>query len=134
MKRPGTAGGSSLLLMASVLCAAVFALLCLSAAAGDTRLNEQSLAAVTGYYAADAAAEETLALLRQGVVPAGVTAENGVYRYFCPISETQTLAVEVRVTGADYEILRWQSVGTGQWQPDGHLNVRRSPENAETGA
>ena len=43
--------------------------------------------------------------------------------YAVPISDTQELRVEVVLHGTDYEILRWQAVPTGSWEPDDHLDV-----------
>ena len=116
-------GGSSLLVIFSVLCVAIFALMSLTSATSDTRLNEKSLLTIKGYYAADSAAEEILASLRNGNVPEGVRLADGVYSYECPISETQQLLVEVAVDGTDYEILRWQAGSTVDWVPDDHIKV-----------
>ena len=116
-------GGSSLLVIFSVLCVAIFALMSLTSATNDTRLNDKSLQAVRGYYEADSAAEEILASLRQGIVPDGVRLADGAYCYECPISETQQLLVEVTVDGAEYEILRWQVGSTVDWVPDDHIRV-----------
>lgn len=111
-------GGSSLLVIFGVLCLTVFALLSVSSVQAQQRLGDASRAAVTGYYAADCQAEELLAALRRGEIPQGVTCEGDIYSYACPISPTQTLAVEVRVNGEDYTVLRWQAVATEQWQAD----------------
>ena len=116
-------GGSSLLVIFSVLCVAIFALMSLTSATSDTRLNDKSLQTITGYYAADSAAEEILASLRQGNVPEGVRLADGVYCYECPISETQQLLVEAVVKGTDYEILRWQAGPSVDWVPDDHIDV-----------
>ena len=116
-------GGSSLLVIFSVLCVAIFALMSLTSATSDTRLNDKSLQTITGYYAADSAAAEILASLRQGNVPEGVRLADGVYCYECPISETQQLLVEAVVNGTDYEILRWQAGPSADWMPDDHINV-----------
>lgn len=116
-------GVSSLLVIFAVLCLTVFALLSLSTARADARLQQQTAAAVTGWYEADCAAEEILARLRNGEVPEGVTEHDGVYTYGCPISATQTLAVAVQVEGSDYVILRWQAVSTVDWQAGDQLPV-----------
>ena len=121
--QPSVVGGSSLLVIFSVLCVAIFALMSLSSATGDTNLNDRSLETVAGYYAADTQAEELLARLRQGEVPEGVTEADGVYSYTCPITDTQELRVEVRVSGTEYEILRWQSASAVEWELDEHVNV-----------
>lgn len=117
-------GGSSLFVIFAVLCLTVFALLSLSTVRADQSLQQASAEAVTGYYAADQAAEEILAQLRAGKTPEGVTDRGeGRYAYACPISERQTLQVEVQVTGVDYQVLRWQAVSTLDWQADENIEV-----------
>jgi len=117
-------GGSSLLVIFAVLCLTVFALLGFSTAQADRRLADASIRAVNGYYAADLEAERILAQLRSGQTVAGVSADGDVYRYTCPISDTQMLLVEARVSGADeWQILRWQSVSTVQYDAEQYLTV-----------
>ena len=121
---PVVVGAVSLLTIFAVLCLTVFALLSLSTVQADERLSDKSFAAVAGYYAADCAAEEILAQLRAGEIPEGVTAyEGGIYRYGCPISDTQTLVVEVAVEDTDYTIIRWQARSTAEWVADDSLPV-----------
>lgn len=116
-------GVSSLMVIFSVLCLTVFALLSVSTVRADQRLSENTAKAVEGYYQADCEAEEILARLRQGERPDGVKEINGVFAYVCPISETQILVVEVIVDGIDYNILRWQAVSTVDWQASDKLPV-----------
>ena len=121
---PVVVGAVSLLTIFAVLCLTVFALLSLSTVQADERLSDKSFAAVAGYYAADCAAEEILAQLRAGEVPEGVTAYGGgLYRYGCPISDTQTLVVEVAIEDTDYTIIRWQARSTAEWVADDSLPV-----------
>lgn len=120
---PPAVGGSSLLVIFAVLCLTVFAMLALSTVQANGRLSDASAEAVTSYYAADAQAEAILAQLRAGRVPEDVTVTGETYTYTCPISDTQALEVEVRVSGTDYEVLRWQSVSTADWQADESLHV-----------
>lgn len=133
---PPALGGSSLLVVFAVLALTVFALLSLSTVEADVRLADASAQAVTGYYAADCAAQEILARLRNGETVEGVEMETAkvdyidrpaglerTCRYAVPISDTQELQVEVILHGADYKILRWQAVPTGKWEPDDHLDV-----------
>ena len=118
----GTPGGSALMIIFAVLCLVVFAVLALTTVLAEARLAEASDSAVSGYYEADALAEETLARLRAGERPEGVTEENGVYSYECPISDTQAICVRVRVEeDGSYEILRWQEAYTAAWQSDDSL-------------
>ena len=116
-------GLSSLLVIFGVLCLCIFVMLSLSTAQTQERLSLEAQAAVTDYYEADSRAQEILAQLRSGQIPQGVTEEGGVYRYSCPISQNRTLTVAVRIRGTDYEILQWQTVSTGRWQPEEDLPV-----------
>ena len=120
-------GGSSLLVIFAVLCLTVFALLGLSTVQADGRLSGASAEAVSAYYAADCRAEAILARLRAGELPEGVeetvTPEGRTCAYTCPISDTQTLAVEVRLEGADYTVLRWQAVSAADWTADETLDL-----------
>lgn len=122
-RTPAAVGAASLLVIFAVLCLTVFALLALATVRADRSMSESSCAAVENYYAADCSAEEILARLRSGELPAGVAKNGDVYTYACPISERQALAVQVRLRGADYEILRWQAVSTLDWQADDRLPV-----------
>ena len=116
-------GVSSLLVIFAVLCLTVFALLSVSTVQADRTLSDKAAAAVGGYYRAENAAERTLALLRAGERPEGVKEVNGIYCYSHPISDTQTLVVEVKLDGTEYEILRWQAVSTADWQASEQLPV-----------
>ena len=120
---PAVTGASSLLVIFSVLCLTVFALLSLSTVSADHRIAEENAKAIVSYYDADAEANRILAKIREGEIPAGVTNEGGIYEYSCPLSDTQVLAVRVRVEGEDYSILRWQTVSTYEWEPDTDLPV-----------
>lgn len=121
---PPAVGGASLLVVFAVLCLTVFALLSLATVQADARLADASIQAVTDYYAADCAAQEILARLRNGERPEGVTFSGSglLYAdYVCPISDTQELRVRVLlrgVTGADYVIERWQAAPSQEWEPD----------------
>ncbi len=117
-------GASSLLVIFAVLCLTVFALLGISTVRADGRLADSGRAAIVGYYEADFEAQRILSQLRQGAVPAGVTVvEEHLYTYSCPVSDTQRLLVEVRVTGSEYDILRYQVLPAAAWEADTSLPV-----------
>lgn len=125
---PPMVGGSSLLVVFAVLCLTVFALLSLSTVQADRRLADASVETVSAYYAADCQAQEILARLRSGEVPEGVTVVEDLgtatYAYYsCPMTETQSLEVEVRLDGTSYQILSWQTVATGEWELDESMNL-----------
>ena len=120
---PPAVGASSLLVIFAVLCLTVFALLSIATVRADGRLGDNAARAVSDYYAADCQAEQLLAQLRAGELPEGVTEENGIYTYTCPISDTQVLAVQVALDGNSYRILRWQALSSVRWEADDRIPV-----------
>lgn len=127
---PPAVGGTSLLVVFAVLCLTVFALLSLATVRSDTKLADASQRAVENYYAADLQAQEILARIRAGETPEGVRIMGGdtVYaEYACPVSETRELQVEVALRpsadGMDYEILRWQTAPTDEWDTDEFIGI-----------
>ena len=113
---PPPVGGASRMAAFAVLCLTAFALLSLATVEANGRLADGAVRAVTEYYAADSQAQEVLARLRAGELPEGVEEDGDVYRYTCPISDVRELAVEVRVQGTEYTVLRWQAVPVGEWE------------------
>ena len=121
-------GGSSLLVIFAVLCLCIFSLLGLSTAQAGERMSNSAAEAAKAYYAADMEAETILALIREGETPEGISREGDIYSWACPVSDRQSLEVSVRVSGADFEVLRWQLVSTTDWVPDTSLNVWQGGE------
>ena len=103
-------GGSTLLVIFAVLCLLTFSLLTLSTALSNRRLSEASLSATAAYYEADCAAEEIIAALRNGDVPAEVTKNENTYSFTCPITEKQSLFVEVEDQGESWYITQYKTV------------------------
>lgn len=134
---PPAVGGISLLVVFAVLCLTVFALLALTTVQADVRLADASAKAVEDYYAADCAAQEILARLRNGGTPEGVEITDGLgghytARYAVPISDTQELQVEVEFledgtewadAGWHYQVIRWQAAPVGQWESDNSIEI-----------
>lgn len=122
-KRLPLTGGSSLLVIFSVLCLTVFSMLSLSTVKADKRIADASVQAVEEYYAADSEAERILGLLRAGQVPEGVEQEGSLYAYLCPVSETQALSVVVHINKEEYKIQQWKVVTTTEWSPQEYLDL-----------
>lgn len=123
MNIPAPVGGSSLLVIFSVLCLTVFSLLVLATVKADERLADDSCEAVRAYYEADCEAERILGELRAGNVEAGVVQKEHCYAYSCPVSDTQSLHVVVEITGDDYEVLQWKLENTMQWEPEQYIDL-----------
>lgn len=112
----GTPGAASLMVIFAVLCLAVFAVLSLSTALADSRLEHTAADTILKYYHADAAAEEYLSELR-------AKRENGEYDYSIPVSDTQILSVRARIDEDGYNILKWQLEYSADWEADESMNV-----------
>lgn len=105
---PPAIGGSSLLVIFAVLCLTVFTLLALSTAEAEKRLSDAAAEAAAAYYEADLKAEEIFARLRAGEHPSGVSEAGGLYSYTCPVTEHQTLMVQLQKEQDSWRVLRWQ--------------------------
>lgn len=129
-------GGASLVLIFSILCLAIFAVLALSSANRERTLTERLENSTSAYYAADSAAVEIEAKLTQalarGETPAEidgvtVTAAGGTYSYTCPIDGQRTLAVVLRAddtaAGACLRVLQWRETSAADWTPQDGLDV-----------
>ena len=116
-------GGSSLLVIFAALCLTVFALLGLSTVQAGGRLTQTTANAVAAYYEADCAAEEIFARIRAGELPDGVTKENDIYSYICPVSQTQQLEVDLQKDASGWTVLRWQTVSIAEWETNESINV-----------
>lgn len=131
---PPALGGSSLLVVFAVLALTVFALLSLSTVRADVRLGDAAAQAVKDYYQADCKAQEILAQLRSGTLPADAAVEVHMedswslmvrYTYTVPISDTQELQVEVLVDQADgsYSVQRWAAASAQEWEIEDSLEL-----------
>ena len=129
MKRGGSVSGAvSLVMIFCVLCLVIFSVLTLATADRESRLSEMTARNAAEYYQADYNATVIAAALGSGSsLPAGidveVTWEGDRASFNLPVGDTQRLDVELSVNGGTYEILRWQTVYTGSWEPDGFLNL-----------
>ena len=116
-------GGSSLLVIFSILTLSVFALLGLATVRAGLRLADGNRRATEQYYEADRRAEDILAELRQGKTPEGVETRGNMFAYSVPISKTQVLSVVVNVEKENYEIHQWKAINSKEWNPDEYIKV-----------
>ncbi|MBE6679600.1 MAG: hypothetical protein E7598_03665 [Ruminococcaceae bacterium] len=117
-------GATSLIVIFAVLCITVFALLALKTAKSSSKLSIISAENAIAYYNADSEANEILARLRNGEKLQNVSANGNVYTYFCKISDTQLLNVEVEIRSQnDYTVLKWQKVYANDWQADDTMDI-----------
>lgn len=123
-KRPSyVCGVCSLLVIFSLICLTVFALVSLNTAKAGERLSRHQAKAISDYYDADLFAHSILAKIRGGQLPEGVEKDGDVFTYRCKINEKNDLYVKVKVSQYDYDILCWQRVASSAWQADDRLPV-----------
>lgn len=104
-------GGTSLLVIFSVLCLTVFSLLTLTTAQSQKRLSDSSAKGCSAYYQADRQAEEIFALLRSGQSHPQVHRKDNIYSFRIPITQHQSLQVQLR-HDQTWQVLCWQAVTT----------------------
>lgn len=102
-------GGTSLLVIFSVICLAVFAVLSLTTAQAEKRLSDKAAEAAAAYYRADSTAEEIFAQLRKDESHEDAIWEGNVCTYQVAISDHQLLEVRLRNDADGWTVLRWQT-------------------------
>lgn len=110
MKKSTFCYRSGSLLAIGCLALAILVQLFLIFLRSEDSAESDSAQAVAAYYAADYQAEQIYNQLRLGNMPEGVTQQDSLYIYQCPISEEETLLVVLEKTGEEWEVLRWQAV------------------------
>ncbi len=127
-------GSASLVMVFSVLCLTIFAVLSVVTARNEWRLAEKSAQAVTDYYTADSLAAEILDEISrdengQLSLPSSregtLESVNGTdyLNYFVSIDEYQRLWVQVYDDQGVIKIARWEVEEQGLWNADQSINV-----------
>ena len=123
----GVSGAVSLVMIFCVLCLAVFSVLTLATADREAKLSEMTARNAAEYYRADYTATAIAAALSGGgPLPADVDVawDGDTASFRLPIGESLGLDVALSVHGdGSYEVLRWQTVYTGSWEPSGYLEL-----------
>ena len=130
-KSGGVSGAASLVMIFCVLCLAVFSVLTLATADRESRLGELTARSAAEYYQADHDAAVIVAALRNGSespLPAEledveIAWDGDTASFLLPAGDSLGLDVAVTVRGGAYEILRWQTVYTGDWEPNEYLDL-----------
>ena len=122
----GVSGAVSLVMIFCVMCLAVFSVLTLATAVRESRLSEMTAQNAAEYYLADYDATVIIAALKNGRplpedLDVDITWDGDTASFLLPVGESQGLDVAVSVHGGTCEILRWQTVYTGSWEPDDFL-------------
>ena len=127
-KSGGVSGAVSLVMIFCVMCLAVFSVLTLAAADREARLSEVTARNTAEYYQADHDAAVIVAALRSGSpLPAdldvNITWDGDTASFLLPVNDSMGLDVAVSIQGKKAEILRWQTIYTGAWEPDFSLDL-----------
>ena len=110
-------GGSVLLCALAAVCVTALCLLAAARSGASMRLSQAAADVSAGYYAACLEANRDIASARENGDIAGID------RYY-DISDRQALHVSVMFQpDGRYDILEWQSVVNGAWEPDTGLDV-----------
>lgn len=127
-------GSASLVMVFSVLCLTIFAVLSVVTARNAWSLAEKSAAAVTAYYEADSIAvqvlDEITANYHGGLdVPEGHSGQlefidGQVYlSYYIPIDDRQDLWVQLLDAGDHIQVVHWTVQESVDWETDDQLVV-----------
>ncbi|MEG0978758.1 MAG: hypothetical protein RR911_02390 [Oscillospiraceae bacterium] len=135
-------GGASIIMVFSVLCLTIFAVLTLVSANAESTLAKKSVASVENYYSADAKVTDTLSKVYQivdeqpdlqGIKSSiakisntiTVTDKGGLLliSYDEKIDDGQKLVAELSTDGKDVSVKSWKIQRTAAWQPDDSMDV-----------
>lgn len=122
-------GASSVLMVFVVLCLVVFAVLSFSSADADLRLSRQFAERTTAYYQAENRANDRIKEIDGNLQEPYNNREE--FSFSENVDETGRLEVVLKVrdseneTGQHLQIVKWQSVTEGEWNPDRTLPVMK---------
>ena len=130
-------GTVSLIMIFSVLCLTVFAMLTLSTSNAEKILADRTAAFIKGYYEADSLATEIMAELAvdnaRGGLPGAVRGVEITYEetddgaalanYTCKVTDVQDLVVALKLKGSGGEVLQWKTEYSQEWEFDDSLIV-----------
>jgi len=128
-------GSASIVLVFAVLCLTIFSLITYVVAGNDKALVDAKVGLVTGYYEADAMAEQILwDLIGAETIPNNVQGVDINTRFdedlgvetiyfFCHISDIKALYVNVVIRNDSFDILSWRMYDTDDWVFDDTMNV-----------
>ena len=119
-------GVSTLLMLFSVLCLTVFAVLALVSANSQAKLTQKAADAVTNYYLADTRAADIFDEVKSGNLSSvEKTVSNGMtyYRYGVDVDGKQQLQVVLSDSGGILDIVTWKLIWTGAWEIDKDIEV-----------
>ena len=128
-------GSASIVLVFAVLCLTIFSLITFVVAGNDKALVDAKVRLVSGYYEADALAEQILMdILAADTIPDSIhgveihtmrdeaSGADMIY-FYCDISNIKTLYVNLLIREDSFDILSWRMYDTDEWVFDDSINV-----------
>lgn len=137
-QNPVGLGVASLILIFSVLCLAIFAILTLASANREQSLTEKLKTSTAAYYEADSRAVEIEAKLRaaivQGEVPESIdgipiTVTGETVSYNCPIDQRRALSITLTRDGGALRVIAWREMNVADWTPQEGVDVWKGEPN-----
>lgn len=132
IRRRPIVGLLTLLVIFSVLCLTILAVLSYSTAKYERNLAQKNADAATAYYKADTwctdAVNDLAAVWRDGgdlaaaAAKYGGTYAGGVIRLACAVDDSRLLSVKLDA-GSEFSVAAWNTVPRGEWKADESLHV-----------
>lgn len=127
-KSGGVSGVVSLVMIFCVMCLAVFSVLTLVTAERESGLTEMAAQNAEAYYRADYDATRIAAALGKGAPLPGdldvtIAWDGDTASFLLPAGDSLGLDVAVSVQAGGCKVLRWRTVYTDSWEPDGFLTL-----------
>jgi len=129
-------GTISLIMIFSVLCLTIFAMLTLSTANAEKILSDRTSSFVKGYYEADSEATKIKAGIFEsylnGTLPDSVRGTDIEYEvgtdgflasFTLDVNEVQRFVVKLSIKGMAIDVLEWRIDSAGDWEYEDSLNV-----------
>ena len=135
-------GSASIIMVFSVLCLTIFAVLTFLTANNEYKLADKSARTMQTYYAADAGAAVTEGKIREVIAEnpdpssaivaieelnigvTGAIEEDGChFSYAESMDDDQEIQVELLLQGQDLKILKWELVNVADWSAEGEVHL-----------
>ncbi|MCL1829125.1 MAG: hypothetical protein FWG32_06480 [Oscillospiraceae bacterium] len=128
-------GGATIVMIFSVLCLTIFAILSLITAGNDLTLSQKSAAAMSDYYEADSRAVEIMDIIAASYDGSEYHAPDDIeidiiydyseayLSYSVPVNENLNLSVFISAVGKDMSVIMWELTDSGAWEADERIEV-----------
>lgn len=135
-------GSASIIMVFSVLCLTIFAVLTFLTANNEYKLAEKSALNMQTYYAADAGAVVTEGKIREVIdnnpnpssaieeiealdigVTGSIESDGCHFNYAEVMDDDQEIQVELLLQDGNLKILKWELVNVAEWSADGEVHL-----------